>query len=91
MIAAVDAVLATTDAETKIIPGHGPLSNRDELVDYRQMLSTVVGRVQAAIAAGKSVEDVLAMKPTAEFDEQWGGGFLRADRFIQVIYAGLAD
>lgn len=91
MVAAVDMVLARTDDETQIIPGHGPLSNRRELVAYREMLDTICDRIAAAIAEGKSVDEVVAIKPTADFDAKWGNGFLAPDQFVGILYRGLVD
>lgn len=91
VIAAVDSMLARIDDQTKIIPGHGPLSNRKELAAYRKMLGTVVDRISAAIAEGKTIDEVSAMKPTAEFDSEWGDGFLSPDQFVRILYRGLAD
>ncbi len=90
VIAAVDEILARIDDETRIIPGHGPLSNRSELMAYRAMLSTICDRISAAIAAGKSVDEVSAMKPSADFDAKWGNGFLTPDQFVRIVYSGLA-
>jgi glyoxylase-like metal-dependent hydrolase (beta-lactamase superfamily II) len=91
MVAAVDLVLARIDDETQIIPGHGPLSDRLALLAYREMLNTNCDRIAAAIATGKSVEEVVAMKPTADFDAKWGKGFLAPDQFVQILYRGLVD
>lgn len=88
-LAAVDAVLALAGADTTIIPGHGPVSNRAELVSYRNMLIGVRDGMMALIADGKSVEDVLAAKPTAALDAKWGGGFLNPERFVRIMYAAL--
>lgn len=91
IVAAVDMVLARTDDETQIIPGHGPLSNRRELVAYREMLDTICDRIAVAIAEGKSVDEVVAIKPTADFDAKWGNGFLAPDQFVGILYRGLVD
>lgn len=91
MLAAIDSILSRIDDETKIIPGHGPLSNRKELAVYRKMFGTVVDRIAASIAEGKTVDEVSAMKPTAEFDAEWGDGFLAPDQFVRILYLGLAD
>jgi len=90
MIAAVDLVLALSDEKTRIVPGHGELSNRAELVGYRAMLVAARERVGAAIAQGKSLEDVLADRPLADFDETWGGGFVDGESFLKTVYASLA-
>jgi cyclase len=88
-IAAVDKVLAMVDDNTKIIPGHGPLATKAELKAYRDMLQAVSGRIKAQIADGKPQADVVASKPTAEFDAVWGRGFLPPDKFVEMLFKGL--
>ena len=73
-----------------IIPGHGALSNPGELKAYRDMLETVSGRVAAAIAEGKSEDEVIAAAPSAEFDASWGRGFLNPELFIRILYRDLS-
>ncbi|MGH7567400.1 MAG: MBL fold metallo-hydrolase [Gemmatimonadales bacterium] len=90
MIAAADRVLALANAGTKIIPGHGALSNRVELQAFRDMLVGVRDRVRPAMAGGRTLEQVVAAKPTAEFDAQWGKGFLTPDQFVGIVYADLS-
>lgn len=86
---AVDRVLALTDAETAIIPGHGPMSDREGLEEYRRMLGTIVSRVAERIAAGDSLEEVQAARPSAEFDEEHGGGFIDGETFVETVYTSL--
>jgi glyoxylase-like metal-dependent hydrolase (beta-lactamase superfamily II) len=89
VIAAVDRGLAIADDNSKIIPGHGPLSNKAELKAYREMLATVTGRVKAMLKDGKKVAEIVAAKPSAEFDERLGKGFVPPARFIEMIVSGL--
>ena len=89
VIAAADRILAIADYNTKIIPGHGPLSNKAELKVYREMLATVTGRIRALLQQGKKLDDILAAKPTADFDERWGKGFLPPPKFVEMIVNGL--
>lgn len=89
VIAAVDKVLALVNDDTKIIPGHGPLATKAELKNYRDMLQTVSGRIKAQVADGKTLADVVASKPTAEFDAVWGQGFLPPDKFVDMLFKGL--
>jgi len=91
VIHAVNKVLAMTDADTQFIPGHGPLANRDDLVAYRNMLEKVRTGVAALKAAGKSLEEAQAAKPTADLDETWGGGFINADQIVAIVYGTLPD
>lgn len=91
MIAGVRSVLASIDEHTKVIPGHGKLSNRAELQSYHDMLKTICDRIDVEIKKGTRLEELLAMKLTADYDELWGAGFLSPDRFVRVLYAGLVD
>ena len=77
MVVAADAVLARIDDKTRVMPGHGPLASKSDLQAYRDMLATVRERVSKLVAAGKSQDEVLAAKPTADFDARWGGGFFK--------------
>ncbi len=86
MIRAVDKILALAGDETKIIPGHGALSNRAELLTYRQMLADVETKTKSAIARGLTLEEFLASKPTAQYDEVWGNGFLSPENFLTIVY-----
>ncbi len=90
MITAADRVLAITDAETKIIPGHGALSDKAGLTAFRDMLKGVRDAVAAQVATGKTQEQVVAAKPTAAFDAKWGGGFLNPDQFTSIVYSDLS-
>ena len=91
MIQGVDRILALATADTKIIPGHGALSNRDELETYRKMLVDVQSITEKAIAQGLSLEEFLASKPTAQYDAAWGQGFLDPEAFLTIIYNSLAN
>ncbi len=86
LIAAVDRVLALADENTKIIPGHGPLSNSRELRAYRELVATVYGRVRNMVAQGKSRDEVLAAKPSAEYDAVWGNDFMSPAVFVGILY-----
>jgi len=89
MIAAFDRVLALAGEKTKIIPGHGPLADKAELQRTRDMLATLVGRIQAERRAGKSDEQIRAAQPTADFDAVWGKGFIKPEQFVQLVLNGL--
>ncbi len=85
VIAAVDRALALADDKTRIIPGHGPVCGKADLKAYRDMLATVNGRVKAMMKEGKKLEDILAAKPSAEFDEHWGKAFISPGRFVEML------
>ena len=74
---------------TKIIPGHGPLSNKTELKAYRDMLATVTARIRKMVKDGRKVEEIAASGVTAEFDAAWGKGFIAPARFAEMIAMNL--
>jgi glyoxylase-like metal-dependent hydrolase (beta-lactamase superfamily II) len=87
-IDAAELALSLADDSTKIVPGVGAVSSRADLVAYRDMLITVRDRVAALIRAGKTLDEVIAAKPTAQFDAQWGSPDHML--FLPAIYAELA-
>ncbi|MFK8053680.1 MAG: MBL fold metallo-hydrolase [Woeseiaceae bacterium] len=90
MIASAAKVLTMTDDKTKIIPGHGPLSNAAELKSYHDTLKSIRDKVAAMIEAGDSLEAVVAAKPTAEFDATANRfGFLTPEQFVTTVYTSL--
>ncbi len=89
MIAAADRALKMSNSETRFIPGHGPLGNRDDLMRYRSMLATVTDRVAKSVAKGRTLEQVLASKPSADYDAQLGSGSIKPDQFVSFVYASL--
>jgi glyoxylase-like metal-dependent hydrolase (beta-lactamase superfamily II) len=86
MIASAEKIIGRIDENTKIIPGHGPLSNREELTDFKNMLLEVRDRIAKHIEAGKSLEEIHAAKPTSDLDEQWGDSEL----FVRLVYTDLS-
>jgi glyoxylase-like metal-dependent hydrolase (beta-lactamase superfamily II) len=89
MIAACDLLMGRIDEKTRVIPGHGPLTDKAGVKEFRDMLATVRDRIKPMVAAGKSVEEVRAIRPTAEFDAKWGGGFNKPDPWVGIVYASL--
>ncbi len=88
MIRAVGHLLETIDDSTKVIPGHGDLCGKKYLKEYHHMLSTITGRVKAMMGEGKSLDEITATKPTAEFDEKYKG-FINGDGFVGLVYKSL--
>lgn len=89
MIAAIDKILPLCNDKTLIIPGHGGLSNRQELINFQNMLKTVSSRVKAAISNNMSLEDLIKTKPLADLDDAWGKGFLNSEQFVSIAYRGM--
>ena len=89
LIAAIDKALFVIDDDTKIIPGHGPLSTKADMVKYRDVIKTAKSRVEQAISEGKTFEEIKAAKLNSDYDEAWGSGFINGDRFVDIIYTDL--
>jgi glyoxylase-like metal-dependent hydrolase (beta-lactamase superfamily II) len=85
IVAAIDKLLPELDDLTKVIPGHGPVSTKREVIAYRKMISTVASRVEKMVKQGKTLEQVIAAKPLKEFDAEWGK-FRKTDDFIPLVY-----
>jgi cyclase len=89
MIEAAGRLLSLADSDTKIVPGHGALGTKADLVKYRDMLSTAAERVRKLKVSGKSVEECAAAKPFADLDADWAKGMLNGDTFVKVVYLAL--
>lgn len=87
IVKAMDEFIPTLDDLTKVIPGHGPVSGKKEVIAYRKMINTVATRVEALVKKGKTLEQVIAAKPLREYDEEWGK-FRKTDSFVEMVYYG---
>lgn len=86
LIAAIDRILGMTDDDTRIIPGHGGVSSRARVVEYRRMLAVTSGRLRELQRAGRTVEEVLAARPNADYDRDWAGPFITEERYTRMIW-----
>src|SRR4029453_14935313 len=86
MIDGAQAAMKVVNGMTKIVPGHGPVGTRATLEAYAHMLTTIRDKVRALKMSGKSLADVQAAKPSAEFDAAWGKGMMNADSFVALVY-----
>ncbi len=89
LIAAVEWALAGVDNDTRIMPGHGPLSNKKGLQEYHDMMVMVRERILKMIKQRKTLEQVVAAKPTADFDAKWAGNFWKPDQWVARVYTDL--
>ena len=90
MIHSVDRILAQTDEQTKIVPGHGPVATHADLQDYRDMLVQVRQSIKDLIAAGKTMDEVVTAAPTKDFDARWAGGYVTPEVFAKMVFSSLA-
>ena len=89
IISSVKTLLALTDDNTRIIPGHGPLSDKQGLQGYLEMLETVRDRMNKLIAEGISLEEIIELKPNADYDAALGNGFINPEQFLRILYSDL--
>lgn len=90
VIASADRMLALAGEATRIIPGHGPVGTRADLKAFRDVVAAARDRVVAQVKSGKTLEQVVAAGPTAEFDAKWGQGFMKPERFVSILYKDAA-
>lgn len=88
-VEALDIILEVAGPDTKIIPGHGVVTDEAMVQTFRDMVATIGDRIAALVAESKTVEEVWAAKVTADFDERWSypeGFFFTNDQFIEIVY-----
>lgn len=88
-INAVDTILSLTNSSSKIIPGHGPLADKQQLQNYRDMLATAYLRILALKNEGKSVEDAIKDNPLKDLEADWGNGLFSGEKWLRIIYPGV--
>jgi len=88
-IATSDKVVAMSDATTKIIPGHGPLSNKAELKGWHDMLVEIRAAVKKQADAGKALDAIQKAKPTARWDDKWGAKFIKPDQVVEFAFSSV--
>jgi glyoxylase-like metal-dependent hydrolase (beta-lactamase superfamily II) len=90
MIKAAETNLAAATDKTIVIPGHGqPVSNRTELQAYRDMLVAIRENVAKLKQQGRSLDEAIAVRPTAEFDVKWGQFVITPAFFTRLVYEGV--
>ena len=89
MIAAVELGMGMADFETRIIPGHGPLSDLNGMHEYLVFLTKARDNVQALIDQDMSLEQAIAARPTAEWDETLGKVWIKPEQMVIFIYNSL--
>jgi len=83
--------LSIANEDTAIIPGHGPVSDAAGLAAWLDMLKITRVSMQSLIDGGMSEDEALAARPTAEFDEQYGGGFMNRENYNRLLYQSLSS
>jgi glyoxylase-like metal-dependent hydrolase (beta-lactamase superfamily II) len=86
LLASIEQFITLSGPATKVVPGHGPVTNRAALVAHRDMIVTVRDRVKKAVSEGRTLEQVREMHPTAEFEATVGGPPQLITEFTDALY-----
>jgi cyclase len=86
LIRAADAYIKVSNDNTKIVPGHGALAKKADLVAWRAMLVTSRERIEKLFNEGKTEQEVLAAKPLADLDAKWAANEQQAQNWTRMVY-----
>jgi len=89
MIASTDKLIELVNENTQIVPGHGPLAKKADLVAFREMVQASRDRIAKLIAEGKSVDEVVRAKPLADYYAKRGGDDMRTDQWVRYVYQSI--
>ncbi len=89
VVAACNAALKFVDNDTRIIPGHGSLATRADLIAYRNMLEEAQNAVAPLVRQGKSLEEIRTVDPLEPLADKWGGGFINPEQFLELVVTGM--
>ena len=90
-LSAVTRILAVVDDATVIMPGHGDLANKTDYQNIRNAVGKIYESVKTNFTAGKTLEQILALKLTQEYDSNYGGGFIKSDALVTTMFQELTD
>jgi glyoxylase-like metal-dependent hydrolase (beta-lactamase superfamily II) len=90
-LSAVTRILAVIDDETVIMPGHGDLANKTDYQNIRNAVGKIFQSVKTNFTAGKTLEQILALKLTQEYDSNYGSGFIKSDALVTTMVQELID
>ena len=89
MIIAYQKLLPGLDDQVKVVPGRGRVGTKRDLEDYLTVMLALRDRIGQLVRDGKSMEEAVALKPTADLDGKWGNGPIRPDQIVEEVYADL--
>ena len=89
MIRAAETNVARVTDKTIVIPRHRPFGDKAQLIAFRDMLVAIRGKVADLKKQGKSLDEAVAAKPTADYDAKWGGFVIDGNFFTRLVYAGI--
>jgi glyoxylase-like metal-dependent hydrolase (beta-lactamase superfamily II) len=88
-IRAAEANVAMATDKMIVIPGHGPVGAKADLILFRDVLVEIRDKVAALKKQGRTLPEIIAAKPSARTDEEWGQSFMNPNRFLALVYQGV--
>src|SRR3984957_2468894 len=88
-IRAAEANIAKVTDKTIVIPGHGSVGGKADLILFRDVFVEIRDKVAALKKRGKSLPEVIAAKPGARYDAEWGNLFQNPSDFVALVYQGV--
>jgi glyoxylase-like metal-dependent hydrolase (beta-lactamase superfamily II) len=88
-IRAAEANIVAVADKTMVIPGHGPIGAKPDLIEFRDMLVTIREKVAALKKQGRSLDETVAAKPSVAYDAKWGQFLITPAAFTGLVYAGV--
>jgi glyoxylase-like metal-dependent hydrolase (beta-lactamase superfamily II) len=85
-INALEQVLTMSDDKTVSIPGHGPVSDKSNLLAYTDMMKTISSNIRKMVAGQSTLEQIQATEPARNFDGKYGDGFIKNTAFVEMLY-----
>ena len=85
-IRATNAFLKIANDDTKVMTGHGPLAKKSDVVEYNAMLKTVRERIEKLVKEGKSLDEVIALRPLKDLDAKWAANDAAAIAYLKMVY-----
>jgi glyoxylase-like metal-dependent hydrolase (beta-lactamase superfamily II) len=89
MLAGIDTAIKLCNATTKVVPGHGKITDRNGLMAHRDMIIAIRDKIAPMVSQGKTLPEVVAAKPTADYDAKVPEIGTTGDRFVGQVYAEL--
>jgi glyoxylase-like metal-dependent hydrolase (beta-lactamase superfamily II) len=90
MIAAYEKLLPTLDDNVKVVPGRGRLATKRDMEEYLAVMKALRERISGLIIQGKTIEQAVSLKPTADFDAKWANGPIPPNDIVKEVYADLS-
>jgi glyoxylase-like metal-dependent hydrolase (beta-lactamase superfamily II) len=85
-IRATEAFLKVANDDTKVMTGHGPLAKKSDVVEYNAMLKTVRERIEKLVKEGKTLDEVIALRPLKDLDAKWAANDDAAIAYLKMVY-----